>query len=271
MFIDTHSHLQLGKLADNIPEAIRHLEENNFSHSIQIGTSVESSLWCIALAEQYPILRATVGIHPCEAQDMDEKFIEETIKILENMILSGNKNHIVGVGEIGLDYYHLSSITEEAKQQKEWQYAWFKAQADLALKYDLPVVIHTRNCPEETLEALREFGLKKFVIHCFSENWDFAEQIFSLSEEAKISFTGILTYPSSSAVHEVAQKSPLEKIMIETDAPYIIPQQMKGKVKYCEPAFSRYVFETLCSLRTESKNDIESMLWKTSADFFRLS
>lgn len=202
---------------------------------------------------------------------MDIENKEETIQLLENMILSEDASCIVGIWEIGLDHYHLSPITEEARQQKERQYTWFRAQADLALKYDLPVVIHTRNCPEETLEALREFGLKKFVIHCFSENWDFAQQVFLLSEEAKISFTGILTYPHSFKVHEVAQKSPLNKLMIETDAPYIIPQQMKGKTKYCEPVFSKYVFETLCSLRPESEDEIESTLWNTSVEFFRLT
>jgi TatD DNase family protein len=140
----------------------------------------------------------------------------------------------------------------------------------LAIKYDIPVVIHTRNCPEKTFLALRDAWLKKFVIHCFSENWDFAENIFSLSEDAKISFTGILTYPYSIQVQEVAKKSPLERIMIETDAPYIIPEQMKWKAKYCEPMFTRYIFETICTLRTEEKEVIETALWNNSVNFFRL-
>ncbi|MFA6079863.1 MAG: TatD family hydrolase [Candidatus Gracilibacteria bacterium] len=270
MFIDTHSHLFLGKLADAIPEAIGHLQEANFSHSIQIGTSIDASRTCIELAKIYPIIRATIGIHPCEAQNISEEKISEYTMELEKMLLSEERKYIVGIGEIGFDEYHLSKDFIEAEHQKLRQKLWFAAQAELALKYDIPVVIHTRNCPDKTLEELKNSGLKKFVIHCFSEDWNFAQKIFIISEEAKISFTGILTYPQSIEVQEVAKKCPLEKIMIETDAPYLIPQQMKGIAKYCEPMFTRYVFETLCSFRTEEKEVIESTLWDNSVKFFGL-
>lgn len=270
MFIDTHSHLYLGKLAQNIPEAIEHLKDNNFSHSIQIGTSLESSHICINLAKQYSILKTTIWIHPCEAQDIDVEKIPEAILELEQMILWENRQYIVGIGEIGFDEYHLSQDKPEAELQKIRQKYWFEAQAELAIKYNLPVVVHTRNCPEKTFEALKNSWLTKFVIHCFSENWNFADKIFSLSPDTKISFTGILTYPQSIEVQEVAKKSTLERIMIETDAPYIIPQQMKWVAKYCEPMFTQYIFETLCTLRTEEKEIIEATLWNNSVDFFGL-
>ncbi len=155
MFIDTHSHLYLGKLAQNIPEAIKHLEENNFSHSIQIGTSLEASRTCIELARQYPILQATIGVHPCEAQNIAIEEIPQAISELEKMLLSEDKKYIVGIGEIGFDEYHLSQDESESEIQKTRQRHWFEAQAELALKYNLPVVIHTRNCPEKTFEALK--------------------------------------------------------------------------------------------------------------------
>lgn len=269
MFIDTHSHLYLGELQNHIPEALRHLEEKNFSHTIQIGTSIESSHTCINLAHQYPIIRATVGIHPCEAQYIPVEQIPEQIAELERMIQS-EENYIVGLGEIGFDHYHLSSDAETAEIQKKRQIEWFHAQADLAKKYDLPVVIHTRNCPQITLSELRTSGLQKFVIHCFSENWDFAQSIFQISPEAKISFTGILTYEKSTEIQEVARKVPLEKMMIETDAPYLIPTQIKKEATYCEPAFSLYVFEKLCEIREESPEIIEQQLWENSKEFFNL-
>jgi len=270
MFIDTHSHLFLGNLKDVIPETIRHLQEADFSHSIQVGTSLEASHTCIELAKIYPIIRATIWIHPCEAQNIGEEKIPEYMWELEKILLSEDIKYIVGIGEIGFDEYHLSQDPEEAERQKTRQKLWFTAQAALALKYDFPVVIHTRNCSEKTLEALRKSWLKKFVIHCFSEDWSFAQNIFSLSEEAKISFTGILTYPNSLAIQDVARNAPLEKIMIETDAPYLIPEQMKWIAKYCEPMFTKYVFETLCTLRSEDPETIESTLWNNSVDFFRL-
>lgn len=270
MFIDTHSHLFLGSLENVTPEAVQHLQEAHFSHSIQVGTGLESSRTCIELAKIYPMIRATLWIHPCEAQNISEEKIPEYIWELEKMLLSEDKKYIVGIGEAGFDEYHLSQDLEEAEQQKIRQKSWFVAQAELALKYDLPVVIHTRNCPETTLEGLKNSWLQKFVIHCFSEDWDFAQKIFSLSGEAKISFTGILTYPNSLAIQDVAKNAPLEKIMIETDAPYLIPQQMKWIAKYCEPMFTKYVFETLCTLRSEDLKTIESTLWNNSVDFFRL-
>ena len=133
----------------------------------------------------------------------------------------------MGIGEIGFDHYHLSSDPAVADRQKSRQIEWFYAQIELAKKYDLSVVIHTRNCPSLTLHHLELSGIQRFVVHCFSENWDFTEKVFTLSEESKISFTGILTYPKSISVKEVAHKSPLNRIMIETDAPFIIPQTMK--------------------------------------------
>lgn len=268
MFIDTHSHLFLWELQNHIPEAIQNLRNGNFSHTIQIGTSVESSQICIELSQQYDIVRATVGIHPCEAQDISVEEIPVQMATLEKMILENPT--VVGLGEIGFDYYHLSRDDDEAARQKTRQVAWFHAQAQLAIKYQLPVVIHTRNCPLLTLDELNKSGLSKFVVHCFSENMDFAEKIFKLSPETKISFTGILTYPKSISIHEVAINAPLNRIMIETDAPYLIPENLKGKKSYCEPAHSKYVYEKLCELRSESPEVIEKKLWDNSVSFFSL-
>lgn len=269
MFIDTHSHLYLWELQNHIPEAIQHLQEGHFSHTIQIGTSVETSQICIDLAHTYDIVRTTVGIHPCEAQDIAVEEIPKQMSQLEE-IIQKEKKYIVGVGEIGFDHYHLSKDKEEAKLQKVRQIEWFHAQAELAKKYNLPVVIHTRNCPEVTLDELRKSGLQKFVIHCFSEDWDFAKKIFQISRETKISFTGILTYPKSLSIQDVAQKAPLDCIMIETDAPYLLPESLKNTVSYCEPAYSRYVFDSLCALREESKEHIEEQIWNNSVQFFNL-
>ncbi|MBP7773507.1 TatD family hydrolase [Candidatus Gracilibacteria bacterium] len=269
MFIDTHSHLYLGELQNHIPEAVEHLRENNFSHSIQIGTSIETSRTCINLAKQYDIIRATIGIHPCEAQDMPVEEIPEQMHILEKLIQE-EKTHIVGLGEIGFDHYHLSSDTSEAIRQKGRQIEWFRAQVELAKKYSLPVVIHTRNCSPLTLQELTLSRLETFVIHCFSEDWSFATKVFDMGDKTKISFTGILTYPKSVTIQEVAKKSPLEKLMIETDAPYLIPEGLRGTIPYCEPVHSLYVFRKLCEIRREKAELLEQKLWDSSCDFFNL-
>lgn len=269
MFIDTHSHLFLWELAHHISEAVEHLKANNFSHSIQIGTSVQSSKTCIELAQKYNILRATIWIHPCEAQDISVEEIPTQIEELENLI-KNHRSEIVWFGEIGFDYYHLSSTPEEAEKQKARQFEWFHAQVKIAMKYDLPVVIHTRNCSDVTLAEIEKSGLKKFVVHCFSENWEFAQRVFAYSDNAYISFTGILTYPKSTSVQEVSTQAPLKRIMIETDAPYLIPEKLKWTVEYCEPFHSILVFDKLCELRSESKEEIEKQLWENSVQFFWL-
>ncbi len=269
MLIDTHSHLYLWELQKHIPEAILHLKENNFSHTIQIGTSVATSQTCIDLAYKYDIVRATVGIHPCEAQDTEIEEIPWHIEQLEKMIQNSSKV-IVGFGEIGFDHYHLSKDKTIAQIQKSRQFEWFRAQADLAKKYALPVVIHTRNCWQTTLDELSRSGLEKFVIHCFSEDWEFAQKIFHFSDKTMISFTGIVTYPKSISVREVAKKSPLERIMIETDAPYLVPESLRNVASYCEPAYARYVFDEICNLRNEWKDIIERQLQDNSIQFFTL-
>ena len=225
MFIDTHSHLYLGELQAHIPEAIEHLRAQNFSHTIQIGTNLETSAVCIRLADTYDIVRATVGIHPCEAQNISTEEIPHQMLALEKMIQNNAK--VVALGEIGFDHYHLSSDPVEAEKQKARQIEWFHAQASLAQKYKLPVVIHTRNCSKTTLCELEKSGLENFVIHCLSEDWDFTEKIIQISSGSMVSFTGILTYQKSAAIQEVAKKCPLNRMMIETDAPYLIPNDLR--------------------------------------------
>lgn len=171
---------------------------------------------------------------------------------------------------MGFDYYHLSKDSTEAEKQKSRQKEWFHAQAQLAKKYHLAVVIHTRNCPDITLSELRMSGLQKFVVHCFSESWDMAEQILNLSPYTKISFTGILTYKKSIAIQDIARRAPLDRIMIETDAPYLVPEPYRGKLSYCEPVHSLQVFEQICRLRPEKQDNIEQQIWENSINFFNL-
>lgn len=159
MFIDTHSHLYLGELQHHIPEAISHLRESNFSHTIQIATSIEASQTCINLAHEYGIVKATVGIHPCEAQDIPVEKIPEQLATLENMIQT-ESDVIVWFGEIGFDHYHLSKNPEEAQVQKTRQIAWFHAQAELAQKYDqLSSFLSCLSIPGLTASKDSRFGI----------------------------------------------------------------------------------------------------------------
>lgn len=169
-----------------------------------------------------------------------------------------------------MDDCHTYDDADARVEQLERQEAYFAMQAELALELDMPVIIHTRHYKEETLALIQKYSLKKFVIHCYSEDLEFAQKVISYSDEAMISFTGIVTYPSATSVRETAMKIPLERIMIETDAPYLIPQKYKNVSKYCQPAYADAVLEEIISLRPESPEQVEDQIYRNSVEFFGL-
>lgn len=152
--------------------------------------------------------------------------------------------------------------TEKETEQKETQKILFFAMTELALKYNLPVVIHTRNAREDTIRYIKESGIRKAIIHCFSEDYAFAEKLMNYSDEIVFSFSGIVTYKKSLAIQETAKLLPLSKILIETDAPFLSPQAVRGTIN--EPANVRYVLEAIQNLRTESGTEIEKVIFKNS-------
>ena len=171
---------------------------------------------------------------------------------------------------MGMDDYHTFEDIEARDEQIASQEAYFAMQAELAIDLNLPAIIHTRNYKEETFALIQKFGLKKFVIHCYSEDLEFAQRVLEYSNEAMISFTGIVTYPSATSVRKTAKSIPLDRIMIETDAPYLIPQKFKNVAKYCQPAYASAVLEELQLLRSESPEEIENTIYTSSCEFFRI-
>lgn len=170
----------------------------------------------------------------------------------------------MAIGETGLDYYHLEEGKEE--DQKRTQKAFFAAQVQLAQQHSLPVIIHTRNAAADTLACMKEFSLKKFVIHCFTEDLAFAEEILKISDESYVSFSGIITYNKSDAIRQVAKQIPLGRILIETDAPFLAPQAFRGQTN--QSAFTREVLNTIIALRTEDQKTIEDTIFANSLRFF---
>lgn len=193
-------------------------------------------------------------------------------------IVSDNKDIIVAIGECGLDFHYLdgsndgknsvdfSCLSERAKNQIENQKQWWLNQWKLAKKYDLPIVIHTRDARNATLEFMKQNHINRCVMHCFSEDWDFARELLDFSSEIYFSFSGILTYKNAEKIQEAARKIPLERILIETDAPFLSPQVVRGTVN--EPANTRYIFEKLCELRPETREEIEKQVYENSIRFY---
>ena len=227
------------------------------SSGLALDTAVRwgSSTWC------------TVGIHPTDCQDAPADSCEAAVLELERLRES-RSDKVVGIGETGLDYYHLTPGKEAP--QKETQFAFFAAHARLARRLDLPLVIHTRDAAADTIRLIKGNGVKRAVIHCFSEDSLFAGELMKWSEEIYFSFSGILTYKNARAIQGAAVYLPLDRILVETDSPFLIPAGARGESGVNEPAFTRYVMDFLKTLRPEPPEIVEQAVWENSRAFFRL-
>jgi TatD DNase family protein len=137
---------------------------------------------------------------------------------------------------------------------------------ELALKYNLPIIIHTRDAREDTLRYIKESGIRKVIIHCFSEDYSFAKELMEYSDEIVFSFSGIVTYKKSLAIQETAKLLPLSKILIETDAPFLSPQAVRGTIN--EPANVRYILDVIKNLRTEDSTEVEKIIFENSLQVY---
>lgn len=227
MLIDTHCHLNLLGKSDfdrdmtnqEIAEAgiyVAQANEHNVEYIINVGTSIIESINCIKLAERYTSVYAAVGIHP---NDTTAQWHDE-LTILNEQLKKHSK--VVAVGEIGLDYHYPD-------YHKVRQHDAFKAQIELALAHNKAVIIHTRDAIDDTLSILHAYknDLKRCVIHCFSENLSYAQDIVKMGYLLGIG--GAVTYPKNEYLREVVRNVPLSSIILETDAPFLPPQNIRGK------------------------------------------
>ncbi len=263
MIFDTHSHCYWDTIEPRIEDIVQNMKTHNIQKAVQIGCDIESSMKAIALAKRFPgVFYATIGHHPETAQD------EEIICISDfEVLLIENRKYIVAIGETGFDHHSLTSWKE--KQQKENQKQWWLAQWELAKKYDLPLIIHTRDARDDTLEFMIEHHINRAVIHCYSEDPEFARTLLDFSPEIYFAFGGILTYKKSEAVQATAKMIPLDRILLETDSPFLAPQIVRATIN--EPANTRFVLDRLCELRTESREVIESTIYENSLRFYGIA
>lgn len=263
MLFDTHTHIYLWTKEES--EIINELKENNVKYITHIWVDIETSNKCIELTKKYnDISFATVWVHPCYVENINWS-IEQNIKELEELIIN-NREIVKAIWECGFDFHYNQNYN-----YKQLQEEYFKAQIDLAIKYDLAVVIHTRDAKEDTLRVIKEKWLKKFIIHCFSEDLDFAMKAIYYSDECKISFSGILTYKSAINVAKTAENIPLDRILLETDCPYLAPQKVRWQEN--KPIYVKYNLEHIIKLRQENwkketSDEIEEQIFKNSLEIF---
>ncbi len=252
-FIDSHCHLDKIDLSEF---------ENDFDLMIEYATKLEvSHMLCVAinlndfdsmyrLVKNYNNIMCSVGVHPCEVLG-NEPTIEKLLKYAEN-------ERVVAIGETGLDYYY-KTVAKQIQQER------FETHLHAARLCSLPVIVHTRDARNDTIQILKNNHADEIggVLHCFTENWDMAKQALDLG--FYISFSGILTFHNAIKLREIAKKVPMNRILIETDSPYLTPAPHRGKKN--NPAFVRYVAESLAEIK---KCDIKHIKQQTSDNFFKL-
>ena len=250
MFIDSHCHLDFPDLVQNLDDVLAAMRDNKVSHGLCICVNLRDFPNVLAVAQAHDNLYATVGIHP--------DYEDETEPTVEELVLLTQQPKVVGIGETGLDYYRL-------KGDLEWQRQRFRTHIRAAIEVGKPLVIHTREAASDTLKIMEEEGAQRVggVMHCFTESWEVAQRAMEMG--FYISFSGIVTFKNAVALKELAQKVPLERMLIETDSPYLAPVPYRGKTN--QPAYVKYVAEEISRLRGISVEDVGEA---TSANFFRL-
>lgn len=254
MLTDSHCHLAYPGLEERLDAVLTHMHEKGVSRALNICTTLEEFDAVHAIALRYPGVWATVGVHPD-----NEGVLEPT---LDDLASRAVLPRVIGIGETGLDYFRLGDRT---KADMEWQRERFRVHIRAALQVDKPLIIHTRASAEDTLNILAEAGQGRArgVMHCFTENWDVARRALDLG--FYISIAGIVTFKNAQAVRDVAVQVPAERLLIETDSPYLAPMPHRGKTN--EPAYVSYVASYLAELRGVST---DTLAQQTSDNFTRL-
>lgn len=256
MLIDSHCHLNFPEFTSDLDAVLARASENGVGMMLTINTKLKEAKDLQEIADRYPQVFCSVGVHPHEAKDYAKGYGGDTL--LDHIKMLAQHSKVVGIGETGLDYFYNHSSPDD-------QLASFSDHIRASIDLNLPLIIHTRDANEDTISCLKEVGQGKTkgVFHCFSGSADLAQQALALG--FYISFSGILTFKNAESLRQIAQKTPLNRILVETDAPFLAPVPYRGKRN--EPAFTRYTAELLANLKGLSYNEIEKV---TTNNFFTL-
>ncbi|ACR28530.1 TatD family hydrolase [Burkholderia glumae] len=254
MFVDSHCHINFEGLAERLPEVLANMREHRVTHALCVSVDLETLPSVLEIAERHHNVFASVGVHP-DHEDVKEPTLAELVELAAHP-------KVVAIGETGLDYYRLG---ERTLADMEWQRERFRTHIRAARETMKPLIIHTRASADDTLRLMAEEGasLPGGVMHCFTEPWPVAEA--ALAQNFHISLSGIVTFKKAEDVQEVARRVPLERLLIETDSPYLAPVPYRGKPN--EPAYVSYVGRFIAAQRGISD---EALAAATSQNFFRL-
>jgi TatD DNase family protein len=254
--IDTHCHLEMDAFNNDRDAMIRRARDAGLEALITIGSDLAGNAGGYALSEKYDFIYAAVGFHPHDAKDFSEEIFDQ-IKKWARSAGQGAKGKVVAIGEIGLDYHYDHS-------PREVQQEVFRKQLAFAKEVDLPVVIHSREAEKDTLEILRQSGVKKGVFHCFSGDREMAEKVLAMG--FCISIAGPVTFKKAQGLHGIAQWIPDESLLIETDAPYLTPEPFRGKRN--EPSYLVHTATAIAALRGVTLEDVARITTLNAKRFF---
>ena len=252
MLFDTHAHLNDPAFDPDRDELIRSLPDHGVGFVMNAGCSLKSSYDCISLAETYPFVYASVGSHPDAANEVSEEVIEEYRKLCKH-------DRVKAIGEIGLDYYY-EDIPREIQQKA------FRMQMDLAKELGMPVIVHERNAHDDGMRIVKEFKGVTGVFHCYSGSAEMARQLVDMGWY--IGFTGVLTFKNARRAIETAASIPLERIVLETDCPYMAPEPFRGKRN--DPGYIFRMAEKLAEIRGLSVEEIQSITTENGKRLYRI-
>ncbi|MBU1519013.1 MAG: TatD family hydrolase [Planctomycetes bacterium] len=261
--IDSHAHLTFKELAGSLNSVLRRSSVAGVTKCITIGTDAEQNTKVIAIIDEYENLFGSVGIHPHYASDVLAADIEEMKELAKH-------KKIVAIGETGLDFhYNFSTCGELSRTKPDAQKDLFKALLEIAAERKLPVIIHSRDAFDETIEIIDKFADKntKIVFHCWGGTADQTKIV--LDKGFYISFTGVITFKNAQQTRNAAKIVPLEKMMIETDCPYMSPEPFR-KQKINEPALLIHIAQKIAELKQVSLESFADAVAKTTKQFFNL-
>jgi TatD DNase family protein len=256
MLIDSHCHLDridLSPYENDFSCFMQEAAVQQIEHLLCIAIDLESYPAMLELVAGFQQISVTVGVHP-NVQDCKDPSVDELIAL-------GRPDNVIGIGETGLDYFR-------SEGDLSWQHQRLRNHINAAKALKKPLIIHTREAKKDTLRILKEEGAGEVggIIHCFTEDWDFAQQAMDLN--FYISFSGIVTFNNATVIKEVAKKIPADRFLIETDSPYLAPVPFRGRPNY--PTYVRYVAEQIAELRGVSVNKIADLSTKNFYELFKL-
>ena len=249
-FVDSHCHINFPELYQNIDSILSKMSSNKVTHALCVSVTLDKLQDIFEIANTYPHIFASVGVHP-DYEDIEEPSVEELCSLAK-------ENKVIAIGETGLDYFRVQG-------DLTWQRDRFRTHIKAAIQSKLPLIIHTRNAAEDTLKIMREERADQVggVMHCFTESLDVAIEAIKLN--FYISFSGIVTFKNASDLKEVAKAIPLDRMLIETESPYLAPVPYRGKIN--DPSNVIHVAEEIAKLKNISLEEVGQV---TSQNFFKL-